>query len=88
MLSTREEKVIETLNANNHWGLGHDEFENLVAEHQAARDSEDQHKMELIEYRLTDINFHEECRMLEEGKYNEVLLMWNSIDWANQDMEQ
>ena len=41
MLSTREEKVIETLNANNHWGLSYDEFERLAAEHQAARDSED-----------------------------------------------
>lgn len=73
MLSAKEEKAIETLNANNGWGLDHDEFEVLVAKHRAARDKGNQHEMEAIEYRLTDINFHTSCELLSEGKYQEAL---------------
>ena len=73
MLSSKEEKAIETLNANNGWGLGHDEFEVLVAKHRAARDKGDQHETEAIEYRLTDINFHTSCELLSKEKYQEAL---------------
>ena len=73
MLSIRERKQIDLLNQMNRWGLNPGEFEYLVKQHQAARDSEDRHKMDLIEYRLTDINFHTACRLLSEGRYREAL---------------
>lgn len=73
MLSAKEEKAIETLNANNGWGLDYDEFAALVAKHLAARNRGDRHEMEVIEYRLTDVNFHTSCELLSEGKYQEAL---------------
>jgi hypothetical protein len=30
--------------------------------------------MEAIEYRLTDLNFHDEVKMLQEGRYYEASL--------------
>ena len=40
--------------------------------HKNARAVGDRHTMEAIEYRLTDINFHYECGLMIEGKYDEV----------------
>jgi hypothetical protein len=73
MLSAAEQNAIDNLNARNKWGVSCLELENLIYEHQAARDADDTHKMELIEYRLTNINYHSEVRLLEEGKYQEAL---------------
>lgn len=33
--------------------------------------------MSMIEYRLTDINFHSECGLLANGKYDEAL----ALEW-------
>ena len=72
MVTVSESRVIEQLNADKKWGITSEELEHLISEHEAARDNDDTHKMELIEYRLTDINFHTEVRLLSEGRYDEA----------------
>ena len=74
MLSTEERAKIDQVNAENKWGIASEEYELLVATHANARDRDDKHEMEAIEYRLTDLNFHSEVKMLQEGRYYEASL--------------
>ena len=77
MLSTEERDKIDRVNADNKWGIASEEYELLVAAHANARDKNDKHEMEAIEYRLTDLNFHDEVKMLQEGRYYEAgLASW------------
>ena len=69
MLSTEERAKIDQVNAENKWGIASEEYELLVAAHANAKDRNDKHEMEAIEYRLTDLNFHGEVKMLQEGRY-------------------
>ena len=74
MLSTEERATIDQVNAENKWGIASEEYELLVAAHANAKDRDDNHEMETIEYRLTDLNFHDEVKMLREGRYYEASL--------------
>jgi hypothetical protein len=69
MLSCKEMDRIELLNSKNGYVITDKEFKSLVTKHKKAREKNDTHTMEKIEYRLTDINFHSECRLLKQGKY-------------------
>ena len=60
---------IGRLNARNGYGLNASRLRRLGYEHKKARKAGDTHAMELIEYRLTDINFHHECSLLYYGEY-------------------
>lgn len=80
MVTVSESRVIEQLNAANKWGITFEELEHLISEHEAARDNDDTHKMELIEYRLTDLTFDTEVKMLHEGKYSEARLIDYCLD--------
>ena len=73
MLSLVERQAMDTLNSEKQWGIAYDEFNRLVLNHETARNCGDTHQMELIEYRLTDINFHSEVRLLKEGMYQDAL---------------
>ena len=74
MLSTEERAKIDQVNAENKWGIASEEYELLVAAHANAKDRGDTNEMEAIEYRLTDLNFHDEVKMLREGRYYEASL--------------
>ena len=74
MLSMEERAKIDQVNAENKWGITSEEYELLVAAHANARDRDDKHEMEAIEYRLTDLNFHGEVKMLQEGRYYDARL--------------
>lgn len=77
MLSTEEKATIEQVNAENKWGIASEEYELLVADHANAKANNDMHEMEAIEYRLTDLNFHDEVKLLQEGLYYKAnLAMW------------
>lgn len=69
---------IGRLNARNGWGISFTTVERMFTEHRQARERGDVRKMEQIEYRLTDCNFHKECSLLHDGKYKEALeeLRW------------
>ncbi|WP_297419700.1 hypothetical protein [Clostridium sp.] len=71
---TREEMTkINNINAKNNYGLTNDMLKNLIDEHKKARQENNTHAMELIEYKLTDINFHRECSLLQKGEYDEII---------------
>ena len=58
-LTEKEMDRIHRVNRRNGYGL-------------SVRMSGDVHKMQLIEYRLTQINFHHECGLMARGKYTEL----------------
>ncbi len=56
------------LNRKNKYGLDNVQMMRLVNVHQKG----DAYKRALVEFRLTDINFHREVEMLMNGKYDEL----------------
>lgn len=68
-ITDAERYRIGRLNARNGYGLNASQLRRLGYEHKKARRAGDVHTMELIEYRLTDINFHHECSLLHYGEY-------------------
>ena len=72
MLTEKDKDRISKLNAKNSWGLNKSQLLSLINKHQSAREKNDILAMARIEYRLTDINFHSYCSLLENGCYNEA----------------
>lgn len=56
------------LNHKNGWGLTADQMKRIIS----AYEKGDNYKRALIEYRLTDVNFHTEVELLKNGKFNEL----------------
>lgn len=56
------------LNRKNGWGLTVDQMKRIIS----AYEKGDNYKRALIEYRLTDINYHNEIELLQAGKFNEL----------------
>jgi len=75
LLTIEERDQINKLNAKNEYGISQPSLQNLIKKHRAARNRNDLHTMEAIEYRLTDINFHSECGLIHKGLYEDALKM-------------
>ena len=58
----------KNLNRKNGYGLDIKQMMRLISNHKKG----DAYKRALIEFRLTDINFHREVEMLINGKYDEL----------------
>ena len=58
----------KNLNRKNGWGLTADQMKRIIS----AYEKGDNYKRALIEYRLTDINYHNEIELLKNGKFNEL----------------
>lgn len=56
----------KNLNRKNKYGLDSVQMMRLINSYE----NSDAYKRALIEYRLTDINFHREVEMLKSGKYD------------------
>lgn len=56
------------LNRKNGWGLTADQMKRIIS----AYEKGDNYKRALIEYRLTDINYHNKIELLKYGKFNEL----------------
>jgi len=56
------------INAKNGYGLNDTQLKNLIKKHKNGSE----YDKALIEYRLTDINFHHEVSLLYLGEYNEL----------------
>lgn len=69
-IQLRESDVCRAKNLNhkNGYGLDGKQMIRLISNHQKG----DAYKRALIEFRLTDINFHREVEMLMNGKYDEL----------------
>jgi hypothetical protein len=71
-LKASDRKRMSDLNAKHGWGMSYEGLIKLIKQHQKAKAEGDLYKCALIEYRLTDINFHSEVAMLEQGRYEEL----------------
>lgn len=58
----------KSLNRKNRWGLTAEQMRRIISSYEKG----DDYKRALIEYRLTDINFHTEVELLKNGKFNEL----------------
>lgn len=58
----------KNLNAKDGYGLDSLQMIHLINAYQKGND----YKRAMIEYRLTDINFHNEVKMLQAGKFDEL----------------
>ena len=63
---------INNLNRRNGYGLTRKELSRIIQQHKKARAAGDYRTMSVVEYRLTDINYHIECSLLSAGKYEEL----------------
>lgn len=72
-MTVDDAKEMENLNYKNGWGFTYVELGNLFVEHYKARNKNDIHTMEKIEYRLTDANFHSEASKLHDGSYMDLM---------------
>jgi len=79
LLTLEDRDKISKINIKNNYGISQSVLRNLIKNHKAARSKNDLHEMELIEYRLTDINFHSECGLISKGLYKEAFEMVD--DW-------
>lgn len=71
-MTYRDAQAMDSLNRKNGYGLSYDQIVRLISAHEYARKHGDVRRLEMIEYRLTDINYHTECAMMHEGKYKEL----------------
>lgn len=78
MISKYETHVINMVNIGNDYGLYGDDFNWLVMLHRTANG----HTRELIEERLTDINYHSICKALHDGNYPKAL----SLYWSDKEV--
>lgn len=62
----------KNLNAKNGYGLDVAQMNSIIIAYQKAKRLGDSYKCSLIEYRLTDINYHNEVELLKVGKYDEL----------------
>ena len=76
-LKESDKTRMRRLNAKNGYGLSLAMFRSLVKKHKTARAEGNYYAMALIEYRLTDINFHQEVGLLTEGLYDAAF----AIQW-------
>ena len=70
-LTEKDKQTIYRRNSKNGYGISKKQLAAYGGIHRKARQSNDQRKMEYVEYLLTDINFHSECSMLCRGEYDE-----------------
>lgn len=67
-MTRNDAESMEALNAWNGYGFTNDELKAMILEHQKAC-----RIAEMIEYRLTDANFHSEAKCLHNGEYENLL---------------
>ena len=69
-MTFEDARKMDALNRKNGYGISYAELKRLGTLHEKARKAGNIRTMEKIEYRLTDINFHSECAMLNAGDYD------------------
>ena len=72
-LTSKEIEKIEKLNAKNGYGISFSAFKKLVEKHKLAAKRGDEKTLAKIEFRLVDINYHNETGLIRLGKYKKAL---------------
>ena len=73
ILKDKDLRAMKNLNRENGYFILYTELLKLVDKHKIYRKKKNDYRCALIEYRLTDINFHTEVGMLCEGEYDEFI---------------
>jgi len=68
-LTDEEKEKMKELNCKSEYCLSKGQMTALMRRHRTARRKEEYREMALIEYRLTDTNFHAFCGFLCNGDY-------------------
>lgn len=71
-LTEADKDKMRKVNQKNGYCLTYTELFTLCEKHEKAFSQKDYYTCSLIEYRLTDINFHSECGMLYTGQYDKL----------------
>ena len=69
MLSNKDYNKISAINRRNGWGFTKQQLLRIGTQYRKAYESGDQHRMEWLEERLTDCNFHTECGYLADKDF-------------------
>ena len=69
MLSQSDYNKISAINRRNEWGFTRNQLTKIGREYHKAHENGDQHRMEWIEERLTDCNFHTACKCLKNKDF-------------------
>ena len=69
-LTKEETDRIDRENQEKGWGFDGEEIQDFIKRHKEAREKGDEHTMELIEYQLTDCNYHTFAKLLNMGEYD------------------
>ena len=72
-LKEKDLNAMKALNSRNEYFILYIELLQLIDKHRQYRQKKNDYQCALIEYRLTDINFHTEVGMLCEGQYDELI---------------
>ena len=72
-LKLEDKKRMWKLNTKHSYGISNSNLVRLTNQHKRARENKQWYTMKLIEYRLTDINFHSEVALLQKGKYDIII---------------
>lgn len=71
-LKEKDMDRMRELNRKSGYRINRTQLLRLITAHEKARNSNDKYTMELLEYRLTQINYHYENGFLCQGKYAEL----------------
>ena len=96
-MTWQDAERMEKYNEKNGWGYSLAKCLHLLADHmecdEAIEDEEDEEKVnwckakiEMIEWRLEDANFHTFCGLLHDGKYNEALA-WIAKEYCEMEVK-
>lgn len=72
MLTDQETAQIRNQIRRSGYGITLEAMKRFFIQHEKARRSGDTRMMERIEYHLTYLNFHYECGLLMEGRYDNL----------------
>ena len=69
-LTAKDKENIRMINKRNNYGMTRGALLTINNRHKLARQQDDTKKMQWYEYRLTDLNFHYECGLLQNSEYD------------------
>lgn len=69
VLTEKDYVEVVRQNKRNGWGFSKQMLLRLCNEHKKAYETENERRMAMLEERLTDANFHYECRFLKNRDY-------------------
>lgn len=80
MTRADERRMVE-LNKKHGWGFTRKEMLRLINDYEKAYHAGNTRRMECIEFRLEDANFHTEGELLADKKFAEVRELVERSDW-------